>query len=143
MQDFDYSLLPKLNASLNSLAAILLLIGFALIKARNFRAHGWVMGAAFVVSALFLTSYLIYHAHAGSVPFQGHGLVRKLYFTILITHILLAFVVAPMAIVAVWHAARRQFGKHKRVTRYLYPIWLYVSVTGVIIYFMLYHMDVG
>ena len=141
MENFDYTQLPLVNATLNSICTVLLLIGFVLIKARRRTAHGWVMGAAFAVSTLFLTSYLIYHAKVGSVPFQGQGAVRWIYFTILITHILLAFAVAPMAIMAVWHAARRRFDKHVRVTKYLYPIWLYVSVTGVIIYLMLYQMD--
>lgn len=141
MESFDYTRLPLVNATLNSISTILLLIGFVLIKLKNRRGHGWVMGAAFGVSTLFLISYLFYHANVGSVPFQSRGPIRIFYFTILITHILLAFAVAPMAIAAVWHAARRRFEKHVRITKWLYPIWLYVSFTGVIIYVMLYHID--
>jgi len=132
--------LPTVNASLNALASVFLLTGYAMIRQRRIDAHRACMIAALVTSALFLTSYLIYHYHAGSTPFPGTGWVRPVYFFILITHIILAAVVPPMALVTVWRAYKGRFEKHARLARWTLPIWLYVSVTGVVVYVMLYHL---
>ena len=131
--------LPALNASLNGVAALFLLAGYVLIKRRQIRAHRACMLSALVVSALFLVSYVIYHANAGSKPFPGTGPIRALYFSILITHVVLAAVILPMAIVTLSRALRERFDLHVRLARWTLPIWLYVSVTGVVIYGMLYH----
>ena len=132
--------LPALNATLNALAAALLTTGYILIRRGRVQQHRRVMIAAFVTSTLFLVSYLVYHAHAGSHRFQGHGPVRAVYFAILITHVVLAAVILPMAIVTLSRALRAQFDRHKAIARWTLPIWLYVSVTGVIVYLMLYRM---
>jgi uncharacterized membrane protein YozB (DUF420 family) len=131
--------LPALNASLNGVAALFLLAGYVLIKRRQIRAHRACMLSALLVSALFLVSYVIYHANAGSKPFPGTGPIRALYFSILITHVVLAAVILPMAIVTLSRALRERFDLHVRLARWTLPIWLYVSVTGVVIYGMLYH----
>jgi uncharacterized membrane protein YozB (DUF420 family) len=130
--------LPAVNASLNALAAILLVTGYILIRRRQWIAHRNVMTAALVTSVLFLTSYLIYHAHVGSVRFPGHGAARTIYLTILATHTVLAAIVPFLAGVTVYRAWRRRFPQHKRLARWTLPIWLYVSVTGVVVYWMLY-----
>ena len=130
--------LPALNAGLNSLSTVLLITGWFLIRNRKIAAHRAVMITALVTSSLFLTSYLIYHAQVGSVPFQGQGPIRKVYFAILISHTVLAAFVAPLALVTVYRAFGEQFERHKALARWTFPIWLYVSVTGVVIYFMLY-----
>jgi uncharacterized membrane protein YozB (DUF420 family) len=132
--------LPALNAALNSLAAILLVTAWVLIRRRRPIAHRNVMIAALVCSTLFLTSYLIYHFQVRSVPFQGTGPVRALYFTILLTHTILAACVPFLAGITVWRAYRRRYDRHVRIARWTLPIWLYVSVTGVVIYWMLYQM---
>lgn len=132
--------LPAVNAALNSLSAILLVIAWVLIRKRRPIAHRNVMIAALVCSVLFLTSYLIYHAQVGSVRFQGTGPARTLYFTILITHTVLAAFVPFLAAVTVWRAYRRRYDRHVRIARWTLPIWLYVSVTGVVVYWMLYQM---
>jgi uncharacterized membrane protein YozB (DUF420 family) len=134
------SFLPTVNASLNALATVFLLTGYVMIRQRRIEAHRACMIAALVTSALFLTSYLIYHYHAGSTPFPGTGWVRPLYFFILITHIILAAVVPPLALVTVWRAFKGRFEKHAKLARWTLPIWLYVSVTGVVVYLMLYHV---
>lgn len=131
--------LPAVNAALNGTCTVLLLIGYALIRRKNVPAHRAVMIAAFVVSVLFLASYLTYHALRGSTRFTAEGPVRYLYFTILITHVILAAVNLPMVLITLYRAARGQFERHRRIARWTFPIWLYVSVTGVIVYFMLYH----
>lgn len=131
--------LPALNATLNSIATILLICGWICIKTRKVGAHICLMVLALLVSAAFLTSYLIYHYHVGSVKFQGQGFIRPVYFTILITHILLAIVNLPLIIMTVIPAFRRRFDKHKRIARWTLPSWLYVSVTGVLVYLMCYH----
>jgi uncharacterized membrane protein YozB (DUF420 family) len=131
--------LPALNATLNSIATVLLVSGWICIKAGKKAAHGAFMGLALLVSAAFLTSYLIYHYYVGSVPFQGKGGIRYVYFTILITHIVLAIANLPMIILTVIPVVRRRFDRHKRIARWTLPIWLYVSVTGVIVYLMCYH----
>lgn len=133
--------LPTLNASLNATAAVLLVIGYVLIRLRHVRAHRAVMLAAFGVSTLFLISYLVYHANAGSRPFPGRGAIRGVYFFILVTHIILAALVLPMAILTLSRALREEFDRHVPLARWTLPIWLYVSVTGVIVYLMLYQVN--
>lgn len=132
--------LPAVNASLNALAALLLVTGYILIRRRRWVAHRNVMTAAFACSVLFLTSYLIYHAHVGSVRFPGQGAARTVYLTILATHTVLAAVVPFLAGITVFRAWRRRYPQHKRIARWTLPIWLYVSVTGVVVYWMLYRM---
>ena len=132
--------LPTLNAALNATSGILLLIGYVLVRRRRLRAHRAVMLAAFGVSVLFLVSYVIYHANAGSRPFPGRGAVRGVYFFILVTHIILAALIVPMAIVTLSRGLREQFDRHVPLARWTLPIWLYVSVTGVIVYLMLYRI---
>jgi putative membrane protein len=130
--------LPSLNATLNGISTILLVAGWLSIRAGKKAAHIGFMVSALAVSAAFLTSYLIYHYHVGSIPFRGQGEIRYVYFFILITHILLAMVNLPMIILTVVPAIRQRFDKHKRIARWTLPVWLYVSVTGVIVYFMCY-----
>lgn len=132
--------LPTLNASLNATAAMLLLGGYITIKKRQVTWHRVFMGLALLVSAAFLTSYLIYHAHAGSTPYPHHDWTRPVYFTILIPHILLATVMTPFILAAVWYALRGRFDRHVKITRWLWPVWMFVSVSGVVIYWMLYRM---
>ncbi|HEY7161475.1 MAG TPA: DUF420 domain-containing protein [Acidobacteriota bacterium] len=134
------SQLPSLNAILNSLSAILLICGFIMIRRGNMSAHKGFMISAFVTSILFLTSYLIYHYHAGSKPFPGIGPVRAVYFVVLISHTLLAALVPFLAVITLYRAARSAFDRHRRIARWTFPIWLYVSLTGVIVYWMLYQM---
>jgi putative membrane protein len=132
--------LPTLNAALNATSAVLLVIGYILIRQRRLRAHRAVMLAAFGVSVLFLVSYLVYHANAGSRPFPGRGAIRGVYFFILVTHIILAALIVPMALVTLSRGLREQFDRHVPLARWTLPIWLYVSVTGVIVYLMLYRV---
>lgn len=130
--------LPALNATLNGVAAVLLVAGWACIRTGRRRAHRAAMVAALVTSAAFLASYVIYHANAGSKPYQGTGPLRAVYFTILITHVVLAAAIVPLVLVTVIRALRGRFETHRRVARWTLPLWLYVSVTGVAIYVMLY-----
>lgn len=132
--------LPLVNATLNGIAAVLLTIGYAQIRARRRTVHRAFMIAAFVASALFLVSYTVYHAHVGSRPFTGDGPVRAVYFTILISHVVLAAAVLPLALVTLYRALRGTFDAHARIARWTLPIWLYVSVTGVVVYLMLYRL---
>ena len=132
------SSLPTLNAALNSLSAVFLLTGFFFIKSRNQSAHRICMLSAFGCSILFLISYLIYHYQVGSVPFRGQGRIRLLYFSILLTHTVLAVTVVPLALVTLNRALKERFDAHRRIARWTFPIWLYVSVTGVVVYWMLY-----
>jgi len=132
--------LPALNAVLNSISAILLFTGYRFIRRRNRNAHRNCMIAAFATSTLFLISYLTYHYLHGSTKFQGQGVVRAIYFTILLTHTLLAAVIVPMVFVTLSRALKARFDKHRRIARWTLPIWLYVSVTGVIVYLMLYQL---
>lgn len=132
--------LPALNATLNAIAATLLVIGYVLIRRRKIELHRKVMLSAFATSALFLTSYLVYHANVGSRPFPGQGPVRVIYLTILLTHIVLAAAILPMALITLNHALRQRFERHVPIARWTLPIWLYVSVTGVIVYLMLYQI---
>ena len=136
----EISNLPTINATLNTISAILLTIGYVLIRQRRFEAHKKCMLAAFAVSVLFLISYVIYHANAGSTPFTGQGWIRPVYFTILISHIILAFLIVPLALRTLYLAWRERFEQHRRIAKFTFPIWLYVSVTGVLIYLMLYQM---
>lgn len=130
--------LPAINATLNAIAALLLAMGYVMIRRRDRTAHRWCMTAAFVASALFLTSYLIYHANTGAKLYPGTGPLRLVYFFILGTHVVLAAVILPMAIVTLARALRGRFDLHKRLARWTLPLWIYVSVTGVVIYVMLY-----
>jgi uncharacterized membrane protein YozB (DUF420 family) len=136
----DISDLPTLNASLNGLAAVFLIAGYLLIRSGRRDAHRRCMLLALATSALFLTSYVIYHANAGSVPFRGAGASRALYFAVLIPHIILAAAVLPLALITTGRGLRGDYGRHVRIARWTLPIWLYVSVTGVIVYLMLYHL---
>ena len=132
--------LPLLNASLNALAGVLLVIGYVLIRRRRIRQHRAVMISALVVSTFFLISYVTYHANIGSRPFTGQGSIRTVYFVILITHVVLAAAVPPLAVITLSRALRARFDRHVAIARWTLPIWLYVSVTGVIVYLMLYRM---
>lgn len=131
---------PPLNAVLNGTSAVLIAIGVVLIKRRHATAHRRVMWAAVVTSSLFLVSYLWYHAHVGSVRFMAQGWPRPVYFTILITHTVLAAVVVPLVLVTVIRGLRGRYDRHRATARWTYPVWLYVSVTGVVIYVMLYRL---
>jgi uncharacterized membrane protein YozB (DUF420 family) len=130
--------LPALNACLNATCAVLLIIGYGLIRRRRIEAHRRVMIAAFCVSVLFLISYLIYHAQVGSVRFQKTGSIRTFYLTILLTHTVLAAAVPFLAIISLKRGLQRKDKAHRRIARWTLPIWLYVSVTGVVVYLMLY-----
>jgi uncharacterized membrane protein YozB (DUF420 family) len=123
---------------LNALSGVLLVIGYALMRARRIDLHRRVMIAAFITSSLFLVCYLIYHAQVGSVPFKRQGFVRPLYFTILITHVTLAAAVLPLAIVTLTRGLKGRYPRHRAIARWTFPIWLYVSVTGVLVYVLLY-----
>jgi len=133
-------LLPALNAVLNTAAAALLTWGWTLIRRGHREKHRRVMLAAFATSVLFLTSYLVYHAQAGSVRFQKTGPIRAVYLTILLTHTVLAAAVAPLALVTLTRALKGRFESHRAIARWTLPIWLYVSVTGVVVYLMLYRL---
>jgi uncharacterized membrane protein YozB (DUF420 family) len=137
---FSLTDLPTLNATLNATSAILLTAGYRFIRRRQITAHKRCMLAACAVSALFLVSYLTYHYYVGSMPFRGRGWVRPLYLTILISHTILAATIVPLAIVTLFRAWKADFRKHARLARWTLPIWLYVSVTGVIVYVMLYQL---
>jgi putative membrane protein len=130
--------LPAVNASLNALSGVLLLIGFLMVRSGRIAAHRRVMIAAFATSSLFLICYLVYHARVGSVPFTRQGFVRPLYFTILITHVTLAAAVLPLAIVTLSRGLKARYTPHRRIARWTLPIWMYVSVTGVLVYVLLY-----
>jgi|SRR5581483_12315451 len=136
----DYSVFPALNATLNGTSAVLLVTAHRMIKRGRMATHRAIMLTAVATSTLFLISYLYYHAHVGSVRFQGHGWSRPLYFSILISHTILAATIVPLVIITVTWALRGQFQRHRAIARWTYPIWLYVSVTGVVIYVMLYHI---
>jgi putative membrane protein len=137
---FPYSALAPLNATLNSTAAMLLLAGFYLIKHRRVAAHRACMIAACVVSTAFLTSYAAYHYHVGDVHFGGKGWIRPVYFTILVPHVILAGAIVPLAIITLYFALRGRFHSHRRIARWTWPLWMFVSVTGVIVYVMLYRL---
>lgn len=132
--------LPTVNACLNAASGVLLVLGFLQIRRKNVRLHRRLMIGAFLVSVLFLVLYLVYHFNVGSVRFTGQGWVRPLYFTILLTHTLLAAAVPVLALITLYRAARGDFRRHRRIARWTLPIWLYVSVTGVLVYLFLYQI---
>ena len=137
---FEARGLPAVNATLNATATCLLLYAYRLIRAGKREQHKKVMLAAVAVSALFLVCYLVYHAQVGSVPFQKQGVVRTVYFAILISHVILAAFVPVLAAVTLWRAYKGRFDRHRAIAKITFPIWLYVSVTGVLVYLMLYRM---
>jgi len=141
MTGFSLTDLPAVNAALNGTSALLLATGYLCIRRRKVTAHKACMASAFILSILFLVSYLTYHYHVGSVAFGGRGWIRAAYFTILISHTILAVTIVPLALVTLSRALRGRFSKHVRVARWTLPLWLYVSVTGVVVYWMLYHLS--
>jgi len=132
--------LPALNATLNACSTIILITGYVFIRRGDRRKHKACMIAALVVSALFLTSYVIYHAQVGSVPFKGTGWIRTVYFAVLIPHVILAAAIVPPILITVSRGLSAKYDKHRRIARWTLPLWLYVSVTGVIVYVMLYQL---
>jgi uncharacterized membrane protein YozB (DUF420 family) len=142
----QYAIFPQINATLNGTTAILLLIGRNFIKHGRMAAHRAVMIAAVATSTVFLSSYLYYHyclyyyAHSPSKHFQGQGWSRPVYFTILTSHTILAIIILPMVIITLRRGLRKRFDRHRAIARWTYPLWMYVSVTGVIVYFMLYRL---
>ena len=138
----DLSTLPTVNALLNGLSATFLVAGYWLIRRRKIGAHRASMLAAFACSILFLVSYLFYHSQVGSVRFQGTGILRTFYLGVLLTHSVLAAAVPILAVITLTRALRGRFDKHAEIARWTLPIWLYVSVTGVLVYWMLYHLSI-
>jgi uncharacterized membrane protein YozB (DUF420 family) len=136
----SYSDLPAVNASLNALSAVFLMAGFVFIRRRNQAAHKRCMVAAVITSSVFLTCYLIYHFHAGRTVFKQPAWFRPIYLTLLLTHTVLAVTIVPMIIVTLVRALRERFDAHRRIARWTWPLWTYVSVTGVVIYFLLYQI---
>src|SRR5260221_3493608 len=139
MTDF-YSVLPHLNATLTESSFAILSCGYYYIKKKRVLAHRNCQVAALTASVIFLISYIVYHAHHGTTRFAGQGIARPIYFTILITHTFLAAVIVPFVIITVRRAKRRDFARHKAIGRWTLPMWLYVSITGVVVYLMLYHL---
>ncbi len=137
---YDVSALPTVNAFLNGTSAVLLTVGYVFIRLKKVTAHKTCMVTAFGMSSLFLISYLIHHYRVGSVLFGGTGFIRPVYFTLLISHIVLAACIVPLVLITIYRAWTEQFEKHMRIARWTLPLWLYVSVTGVIVYWMLYHL---
>jgi putative membrane protein len=133
--------LPAVNATLNAISGILLVVAYLFIRARRIEQHRRTMIAAFVTSSLFLVCYVVYHAQVGSVRFTRQGFVRPLYFTILITHVTLAAAVLPLAIITLSRGLKARYSQHRRIARWTLPIWLYVSITGVLVYVLLYQPD--
>jgi len=136
----DLSVFPALNATLNGTSAVLIATGRVLIRQKRVQLHRACMIAAVITSTVFLGCYLYYHAHVGSVHFPGQGWVRPVYFTLLISHTILAATVVPLVLISLGAALRGRFDRHRRVARWAFPIWLYVSVTGVVVYVMLYQI---
>lgn len=132
--------LPHVNALLNSTSALFLIAGFSFVRAKRIQAHRTCQVTAVVTSTLFLISYLTYHYYHGDTPFPGQGIVRPFYFAILISHVILAIVIVPLVLITLYRAVRLDFIRHRRIARWTLPLWLYVSVTGVIVYLMLYHI---
>ena len=132
--------LPALNATLNAISFILLVTGYVFIRRGDRQKHKRCMIAALVMSALFLTSYVIYHAQVGSVPFKGTGWIRTVYFAVLIPHVILAAAIVPPILITASRGLSAKYDKHRRIARWTLPLWLYVSITGVIVYWMLYQM---
>lgn len=140
---FDYTAFPAINATLNGTSAVLIVTGRGLIKRGRVAAHRACMVAAVVCSTLFLLCYVYYHAHAGVIRFQGQGVVRPVYFSILISHMILAALIVPLVIITLARAWRGTFDRHRAIARWTFPVWLYVSVTGVVIYVMVYRLYAG
>jgi putative membrane protein len=136
----QYAIFPVINASLNGTSAVLLVTAHSMIKRGRVAIHRALMLTAIATSTLFLISYLYYHFHVGSVHFPGQGWSRRIYFTILTSHTILAAAIVPLVIITVSRAQRERFDRHRAIARWTYPLWLYVSVTGVVIYFMLYKL---
>jgi putative membrane protein len=134
------SYLPTLNASLNTLSALFLVLGFWKIRRKDVEAHRRFMIAAFATSTAFLVSYLVYHYQVGSRGFQGVGGIRYFYFTILISHSVLAAALVPLVLVTLWRGLQARYVSHRRIARWTFPLWVYVSITGVLVYLMLYHL---
>ncbi len=130
--------LPAVNATLNAIATLLLIMGYRMIRQGRIETHKRFMLSAVAVSALFLVSYLIYHYYAGSVKYPLLDWTRVVYFAILIPHVILAAVMAPFILILLWHALRENFEKHKRLARWVWPVWIFVSISGVVVYLMLY-----
>jgi uncharacterized membrane protein YozB (DUF420 family) len=134
------AILPTVNATLNAVAGVLLLAGYVFIRKRRVNAHRRCMLTAFGVSILFLVSYLTYHYEVGDVRFQGTGWIRPAYFVMLISHIILAVAIVPLATITLWRALSARFDAHRRIARWTWPLWMYVSVTGVLVYVLVYHI---
>lgn len=132
--------LPTLNACLNATSGALVVLGYLFIRRKRVLPHKVCMGLAVCASTAFLVSYIYYHLQVGSVPFRGQGWVRPVYFSILLSHTVLAVAIVPLVLVTLTRALRGQFDRHRRIARWTFPLWLYVSVTGVVIYLMLYHL---
>jgi putative membrane protein len=132
--------LPTLNATLNAISAVLLSVGYMFIRRKERQRHKVCMLAAFATSVLFLISYVTYHAQVGSKPFPGQGAIRSIYFTVLIPHVILAATIVPLALITLSRGLSNRIDPHRRIARWTLPIWLYVSITGVIVYLMLYEM---
>jgi putative membrane protein len=139
-EHYDVSALPAVNSFLNGTSAVLLTVGYLFIRQRKVTAHKVCMVSAFAVSSLFLISYLVYHYHAGSTPFRCQVWIRLLYFALLIPHITLAALIVPLALTTIYRAWQEQFNKHMKIARWTLPLWMYVSVSGVLIYWLLYHV---
>lgn len=139
--EYDVSALPAVNAFLNGTSAVILSVGYLFIRRKKVTAHKICMVTAFGASSLFLISYLVYHYQVGSKPFGGTGWIRALYFPLLISHVGLAALIVPLALATIYRAWRAEFDRHRRIARFTLPLWLYVSITGVIVYWMLYHLD--
>ena len=136
----DFTVLPTLNAILNSTSAILVVAGVYFIKRKNIAAHKRCIFAAIGVSVLFLSSYLVYHFQVGSVRFDGNAPIRTLYLAILLSHTILAVVIVPLILRSAYLGFKNRFDEHRRITKWTYPLWIYVSVTGVVVYLMLYKL---
>lgn len=136
----DYSILPSINATLNFISAILLFVGYRFIKRGDTATHKKFMLSALVSSALFLTSYLIYHNAVGSVPYPHHDWTRPVYFTILIPHVILAALMVPFILIGVIQAFRERYDTHRKIMRWTWPVWMFVSVSGIVVYLMLYQL---
>ena len=136
----NISSLSTINAILNTISSVLLIIGYTQIKKQQSDIHKKYMLSALAVSALFLISYLIYHYYVGSVPYPHYDWTRPVYFIILVPHIILAGLIAPFVLITVWLALRKKFETHRHLARWVFPIWLFVSISGVLVYLMLYHL---
>ena len=137
----NLALFPAINATLNATTAVLLVFGFILVKRKHIVAHKAAMLTACATSALFLACYLYYHYHHGATHFPGQGITRSIYFTVLISHTILAVVILPLIFKTLFHALRGEFERHRRIARITLPLWSYVSVTGVVVYWMLYRVN--